>query len=193
MFFQKSQRGAYIRSDKHALRYDKFEPLMLQFLEGSIDWKAVAGQSESDEYKAAVAELEVVLTELDRKQRLIEKRTADMQDPDLDSATVKVFAVQIAAAESKLAGLLEQKNELQGLVDAARAKTEALYHPEQLLRLIKDPNSHEARLHLRAEIRKIVSRIEFDFAGTLFPNLVEVAVVFANGFRLTGVMALRRR
>jgi hypothetical protein len=117
-----------------------------------------------------------------------------MQDPDLDSATVKVFASQIAAAETKLTGLLEQKTALQTIVDAVRAKTEALYHPEQLLRLIKDPNSHEARLHLRAEIRKIVSRIEFDFSGKYkeFPYLVEVAVVLVNGFRLF-VMALSRR
>jgi hypothetical protein len=71
MFFQKVKRGAYIRDDKHAIRYDRFEPIMLQFLQGSIDWKAVAGQSESEEYKAAVAELEVVLTELDRTKRLI--------------------------------------------------------------------------------------------------------------------------
>lgn len=173
----------------HRVRIDKFESLFLDFLQHQVDWKAVAGHSESAEYKQAVAQLEAVLTELDRTHRLIEKRTADMEDPDLDSATVKVFASQIARAEGRITNLEEQKSQLQGTVDSLRATSEALYHYEELIPLISALGSTEMRLRLRAEIAKMIQRIEFDFSGTHRMPIV-VSVQFVNGARLHGAVAL---
>jgi len=43
-----------------------------------------------------------VLSDLDKTARLIAKRTAEMEDPDLDSATDKVFAGQIPKATARV-------------------------------------------------------------------------------------------
>jgi hypothetical protein len=49
----------------HSLRYDRLEKGFLGFLE-DLDWRAVAGESESAEVKATSAELETVLDNIDR-------------------------------------------------------------------------------------------------------------------------------
>jgi hypothetical protein len=46
--------------------YDKFETEFLKFFSGVVDWKAVAGASESEEVKDSSNELNEVLGELDR-------------------------------------------------------------------------------------------------------------------------------
>jgi hypothetical protein len=60
-----------------------------------------------------------------------------MEDPDVDVATMKVFAGQIAKDEARVTELAARKDALALKVDAARAKSEALYSPESLIALIR--------------------------------------------------------
>jgi hypothetical protein len=84
----------------HRLRYDKFESTFLHFL-SDLDWQSFAGESESEEEKAARAELERVLPELDRTARLVAKLTELANDPD----TVELALRQLKAAEARLVRL----------------------------------------------------------------------------------------
>ena len=183
MYFQKAKRS-YIRNDKHFLHYDRFEQAFLQFIQ-DLDWKTIAGETESDEVKVAQRKLEAVLADLDKTARLIAKRTAEMEDPDLDSATVKVLAGQIAKATARVVELEMEKDKLNLTVQAARARCEALHTPEELLKLI---GQNDLRLRLRAEIRKRIARIDFDFSSgngpvcfIWFVNQINRMIDFRNG------------
>ena len=157
--------SAWDRSRKgNRLRYDKFETPFLGFL-SDLDWKSVVGQSESDELNAARFKLETVLANLDKTSRRIAAKTEAM-DGDLDVATLKVLAGQIAKDEARVSGLAAERDALQLTVQAAKARSEALYSPEELLRLIGQ-NDNDVRLRLRAEIRRRISRIEFIFGTTI--------------------------
>ena len=183
MYFQKAKRS-YIRNDKHFLHYDRFEQAFLQFIQ-DLDWKAIAGETESDEVKVAQQKVEAVLADLDKTARLIAKRTAEMEDPDLDSATVKVFAGQIAKATARVVELETEKDKLNLTLQAARARCEALHTPEELLKLI---GQNDLRLRLRAEIRKRIARIDFNFSSgkgpvcfIWFVNQANRMIDFRNG------------
>jgi DNA invertase Pin-like site-specific DNA recombinase len=163
----------------HSIRYQCFEHEILSFLE-SANWKAIAGSTESDEYKHAVAQLEGVLGEIDKARRVIAHKTEAMEDPALDMATLKVFASQIAKAEAAIATLTEQKEALQTEVDTARAACEALYTPERLLELVRQADSsaaYDLRLRLKSEIAKRVSKIDMDFGKW------QAVITLSNGFR----------
>jgi hypothetical protein len=148
------------------LRYKKFESAFLGFLQ-DLDWKSVAGASESDEEKAAKVELETILAELDRTVRRIAAKTEAMDDPELDAATLRVLAATIAKDEARVATLETEKTRLHVTVEAARAKCNALHSPAALLSLVAS-GDNETRLRLRTEIRRRVSRIEFTFDASFF-------------------------
>jgi hypothetical protein len=85
--------------------------------------------------------------------------------------------------------LIKQKEALSAKVESARASCAALYDSKTVKRLIAANGSeaNDIRLRLRTEIRRRISRIEFDFSGELFPIVVNVQ--FVNGFTLKGVAA----
>jgi hypothetical protein len=166
------------------IKYKKFETAFLGFLK-DLDWKSVAGASESDEEKAAKEELETVLGELDRTTHRIAAKTKAM-DGDLDEGTLRVLASGIARDEARVTDLEADRTRLQLTVEAARAKSTALYTPEALVDLIRagTPEANEARLRLRSEIRKRVERIEFIFTARYrIPGItgIGVRIEFVNG------------
>jgi len=139
------------------------------------------------EEKAAKVELETVLGELDKTVRRIAAKTETMDDPELDKATMKVFAAQIAKDEARAVTLEAEKTRLGHIVDAARAKCNALHSPEAFLALIA-AGDNETRLRLRTEIRRRVRRIEFTFNATFLANTelarggwTMVRISFVNG------------
>jgi DNA invertase Pin-like site-specific DNA recombinase len=169
---------------QNRMRYKDFESAFLQFL-SELDWRSVAGQTESDEQKQVERELERVLSDLDKASRRIAVKTEAMSDDGLDVATAKVLAAQIATDEKKVVELTSQREALTREVEAARAKSSALYSPESLIELIRSgaPEANEVRLRLRNEIKQRVSRIDFAFnqAG-MARNTTTIAVVrFVNG------------
>jgi hypothetical protein len=169
------------------IRYDLFEENLLDYLL-QMDWVSVTGKSESAELKAMSAELDGLLSEIDKTDRLIQIKTAAMEDPELDPDTIKVLASQIAKAETKFAALSNKRIELSDKINAVRVKAGALYNVETLKTLIAqhDPESNDVRLQLRNEIRKRFQRIELDFSFRIAPEskLVFVNFVFVDGSRL---------
>jgi len=168
------------------IRYDQFEIEFLKFLSGVVDWKAVAGASESEEAKDASNELNEVLGELDRTTRLTASLNTAMDDPE---ANLAVLSKKLGQAEIKVAELIKQKEALSAKVESARASCAALYDSETVKQLIaaNGPEANDIRLRLRTEIRRRIGRIELDFSGELFPIVVNVQ--FVNAFTLKGVAA----
>ena len=155
------------------IRYDKLEMALLDFLPKQ-DWIAIAGETESDEYKAAKVGLEAVLRQLDIATRRLESLNQQM-DQASDSATVASYMKRIARDESLLATFTQQKDALQATVDAAQAKCGVLSKPEDLLDLMDQSD----RMKLRAEIQKRVSRIDLIFLPSKQGFLA--IIVFSNG------------
>ncbi len=162
------------------MRYDKFETAFLVFLT-ELDWKSVAGSTESDECKAAQFRLNQVLGELDKTNRRIAAKTAAM-DGDLDVPTLQVLAGQVAKDEAKATELFAEKDALSTSLEVARTKCEALYTPETLLALIQSrtPETNDVRLRLRNEIRRRVEKIGINFSKT---GSTTATIVFVNGAR----------
>jgi len=165
----------------NSILYSEFETAFLGFL-SDLDWKNIAGQSESDELIKARTELNKVSSKLDKTLRLTEKRTAEMDDPDLDSATVKVFASQIAKAQVRSEELEKEKINLSAAYDTLVAHADALYTPQTLVALIRSncPTNNDLRLRLRSEIRRRVEKIGINFSKT---GSTTATIVFVNGAR----------
>jgi DNA invertase Pin-like site-specific DNA recombinase len=193
MHFQKVQRGTYLMSafDKtrkqNRIRYDLVESAVLQFL-SQEDWTAIAGQSESDECKAARAELEALLREIDVTERRIQKTNEAMDAEDIDVATIAVLAARVAKDTATLATLVDRKETLQANVEAAWNKCVDLVRPEVLLDLIRQnsPEANEVRLRLRAELRKRIARIALMFVpadALAIDGMIMMSITYVNGIR----------
>jgi Resolvase, N terminal domain/Recombinase len=159
------------------VRYDLFETDFLRYLKDEVDWKAVAGEKETEELKRMWKELDQVRSELDRANRLIARRSDQMNDPDLSDAVAKEFASQIVDTRSKVATLTELEYRLEGKISLESMKADALYSPEHLIALIRsgDPAT---RLKLRTELQRRISRISLNFASV--PGRIAIVVRFIN-------------
>jgi hypothetical protein len=93
----------------------------------------------------------------------------EAMDGDLDVATLKVLAGQIAKDEARVLELSAERDAQALILESAKAKSEALYSPEELLKLI-GKQDNDVRLRLRTEIRRRISRIEFVFNATIAGN-----------------------
>src|SRR5271165_2247049 len=166
---------------QHSMRYDTFERGFLGFL-SELDWRSIAGQTESVEFHAAQAGLNKVLGELDRVQRRMTATNTAMEADDIDAATLTVLATRLAKDEAQLANLVAQRDALQVNVDVVKTRCEALYTPETLLALIlsRTPETNDVRLRLRNEIRRRVEKIGINFSKT---GSITATIVFVNGAR----------
>jgi len=186
MYYQKIKGGfqyletaftAKGKHDQNRTRYDKLEHSILAFLEKE-DWVAIAGRSESDEYKSTKVALEATLSLLDKAQRHIETMKLAMDGEDIE--TVKVAIRSIAKDEAVILSLTAQKDALNQALEASKAKLGALYEGEELQQLIKEVvNDPSLRLRLRAELRKRIARIELFFIPNKFG--VHAIVKYVNG------------
>ena len=166
---------------QHSMRYDTFERGFLGFL-SELDWRSIAGQTESVEFHAAQAGLNKVLGELDRVQRRMTATNTAMEADDIDAATLTVLATRLAKDEAQLATLVAQRDALQVNVDVVKTRCEALYTPETLLALIQSrtPETNDVRLRLRNEIRRRVEKTGINFSKT---GSITATIVFVNGAR----------
>jgi Resolvase, N terminal domain/Recombinase len=159
------------------VRYDLFEHEFLHYLRDEVDWKAVAGEKETGALKQARHELNCVRAERDQASHLLARRSKQALDPSLLDAVVAVYNGQIADATARIATLTEQQHHLEGLIALESMKAEALYSPERLIKMIRDGDP-AMRLSLRAELRRVISRIELDF--DINPDGLTVTVRFIN-------------
>ena len=173
MYYQYGSRGSYIRNDEHSLRYDRFEAAFLRFLTVA-DWKEIAGETESDEQRATAARLTEIENELGKTKHLVEVKTA-AADEETDVAASRFLAAQIGRLEARVLDLEGQKNASALILESAKSKNQALHTPEEMLKLVGQP---DLRLRLRAEIRRRIARLDFDFSQGKLPV---VFIWFING------------
>jgi hypothetical protein len=168
MTFQDSRGLHYVMSafDKggrpsNRIRYDKLEKAFLGFLE-TVEWLAIAGESESDEFKGAMAALEAKLRLKDAISREITTNREAMQGEDVD--TRRQFMRENAKHEAVLATLTHDIEALQASVQEAQAKSAGLSETKTFQELLTQLRSNPSlRLPARAAIQKKVSRIELVF------------------------------
>jgi DNA invertase Pin-like site-specific DNA recombinase len=159
---------------QHSIRYDEFRTAILGFL-SEQDWIAIAGESESPECKAAKAELEIVLCEIDRAEGRIAKNKNAAAEPTVTSRGLAMLADMLGKDEDFLATLVERKNALQSTVDKAMTNCATLGDVKTLSALIAGTDV----LKLKAELRKRISRIELVF----MPDRIGAAAIihYSNG------------
>jgi hypothetical protein len=61
-----------------------------------VDWKAVAGEKETETLKKARAELNVVKADLDQANHLLARRSEQAKNPNLPDAVVEEYYTQMA-------------------------------------------------------------------------------------------------
>jgi Recombinase len=184
MHFQRSRQYAYAMSafDKggrpsNRIRYDKLEKAILGFL-NKADWQAIAGESESDEYRTANAALEAILRQIDVISLEIVSNTEAVQGEDVD--TRRQFMRENAKHEALLTTLIEKKDALQSTVESAQAKSADLAETKTFRELLNQLDSKPAlRLPLKAVIQKKVSRIELVFMPR--KKGVSAIIQYSNG------------
>jgi DNA invertase Pin-like site-specific DNA recombinase len=188
MDFQTVQQRTYIMTafnsgaPSNRTRYDKLEKAMVGFFL-TVIWPEVAGESESDEYKAAMAELEAVKRQIDIVERRLESLNRDM-DKESDSAIVSALIRRIAKDEALLATFIAQRDTLQASVEAAQANTVGLAETKTFFELLNQLYSNPAlRLPARAAIARKVARVELVF----MPDKAGVVafIQYTNGARDT--------
>jgi len=161
---------------QHSVNYDSLEYWVLDGL-GKADWQAIVRQTEPEELVAAMVELDACLRELDVVKNRIERNTAAIND-ETEVASIKVLSRIVAKDEGLIITLDDKRNALQANVDALKARFSALYNVDVLLGLIAEMEKSD-RLRLRAEIAKILKRINVRFTE----YLIYIDVEFINGAR----------
>jgi DNA invertase Pin-like site-specific DNA recombinase len=191
MNFQAVRPSCYLRTsfkagcDQRALPYNHFETSVLKFLE-QADWHSIAGQTESDEVKAAKAQLATVLRDIDVTARQIVRLNDAMMAEDIDPSAIPVIGRNVAKCETKLEELTASRDALQSNVNTAQAKCAHLYDSETLIHLIQSnsPEANDIRLRLKTELRKRIARISVSFSKfgqNAIDGLVLISVEYVNG------------
>jgi hypothetical protein len=193
MNFQNVKRASYLRTsfkaggEHHSVRYDLVERIVLEFLSAE-DWHTIAGESESDECKAARKELDDLLRQIDVTERSIQSQNAAMDGED-DAGSIRVIARRIAQLETQLTTLVGRKEILQANVDTACNRCSDLRKPEVLLDLIQQNTSeaNDIRLKLRTELKKRISRIDLVF----YPDgaTIGMGITYVNNVRHLAVFS----
>jgi hypothetical protein len=105
----------------------------LHFL-ADLDWQSIAGESESEEEKAARAELETVLGEIDRTEVKLNGLQALVDEGVFSRSLFESLDWE----KAKLVGdYISRRENLAVAVAAARCKAAALHSPEELLDAIR--------------------------------------------------------
>jgi hypothetical protein len=157
--------------------YDRFERAFLGWLP-TLVWKKIANEGKSEEEIQLQKQLDDKLSELDKVERRIVRFEAAM-DSDIEPEALRELAGKLARDRAAVVGLMEQKDMLQTALDAAKGKSEALTHPEQLMTAIANPDNVEMRQRTLVEIRKRIRRILFYFDAS--SGLDRIQIHFING------------
>jgi DNA invertase Pin-like site-specific DNA recombinase len=161
--FQGVKRHSYLMSawrvgrKQNRLSYNNFETAFLGFLK-DLDWRSIAGESESPEIKALQSELETVLMELDRSRVKI----GGMQKLIDEGLFSKSLFESLDVEKARMVEYQARKESLALAIVTAREVEEVLYSPEALIEAIRSGNP-ELRLKLKSEIAKRISRIDLAF------------------------------
>jgi DNA invertase Pin-like site-specific DNA recombinase len=165
---------------QHSVRLQEFELVMLRALP-DLDWKVIASEGESEEERRASAELDAVLTEIDRRSA----RLASLERLVAEGSFSRSLFEALDAEKVALGDLSVRREKLAGALAEARSKAAALHDPAGLIAAIRSGTKPELRLRLKAEIHKRVSQIDLLFPGEAAGAGWDYFAVlrFANGAR----------
>jgi DNA invertase Pin-like site-specific DNA recombinase len=179
---KKGKKGDYPRLEsrwqstkkQHSVRLEEFETVMLGVLP-DLDWQTIAEESEPPEVKQAQAELDAVLTEIDRRTA----RLTDLEKLVAEGTFSKTLFETLDAEKLALGDLTSRSEKLAAGLAEARAKAAALHDPAELIEAIRSGTKPELRLRLKSEIRKRVRRIDLSFRSAEWDYYVYIH--FVNG------------
>jgi len=157
----------------HRIRYDRFESAFLNFL-ADLDWQSLAGEAESEEEKAARAELDTVLGEIERTTAKLDR----LEAIEKEGLVSRSLFESLDRERARLGDFTSRQETLAAALAMARSKAAMLHAPEELLDAIHAGNP-ELRLKLKAEIRKRISRIDLAFDEEVWDVVIDVK--FING------------
>ena len=131
-----------------------------------LDWTEIASEGESEEVRKAQAELDAVLSEIDRRKG----RLVSLEKLVEEGSFSRSLFEALDAEKLALGDLSAREEKLAGALSEARSRAAALHDPEELLAAIRSSSARrpELRLRLKAEIRKRIKRIELSFGGKIY-------------------------
>ena len=149
---------------QHSVRLREFEDVMLRLLP-DLDWHAIASESDDPEVKQAQAELDAVLSEIDRRKG----RLVSLERLVAEGSFSRSLFESLDAEKLALGDLSAREEKLTGTLSEARSKAAALHDPAALLAAIRSGAARlELRLRLKVEIHKRIKRIELSFGGNVY-------------------------
>jgi DNA invertase Pin-like site-specific DNA recombinase len=201
MYHNPGKKGEYPRLEsrwrvgwrQHSVRLADFEAVMLRLLP-ELDWSAIAEESDAPEVTQARAELDGVLSEIDRRKG----RLVSLERLVAEGSFSRSLFECLDAERLALGDLSAREEKLAGTLSEARSRAAALHDPAALLAAIRSGAARpELRRRLKAEIGKRITRIELSFGtnvwtadgvvpddadgGDTGKKAVVARLVFANG------------
>jgi hypothetical protein len=130
-----------------------------------LDWGAIAEEGESEEVRKAGAELDVVLSEIDRRNASL----ASLEKIVVEGSFSKRLFEEIDAEKLRLGDLSARREKLAGALSEARSKAAPLRDPAALIAAIKSGSARpELRRRLKIEIHKRIKRVELSFGEKIW-------------------------
>jgi Resolvase, N terminal domain/Recombinase len=164
----------------HQIRYDWFERAFRTFIRTNVDWYSVIAQGKPDELIAAEKEQNDLMSAVKKLNDQIASKTALFVEAT--GTQEKTLLNVIDALQTKLATAETNLNAVTAIVNNLKAKLANLESPERLFELLDDPDADNAdiRRKLKAEISKVVSRI--NMAWHWRNEVLSFNVILVNGF-----------
>jgi hypothetical protein len=168
---------SYMRNKNGLFRSSAGRDVMLGILP-DLDWTEIASEGESEEVRKAQAELDAVLSEIDRRKG----RLVSLEKLVAEGSFSRSLFEALDAEKLSLGDLSAREETPAGALSEARSKAAALHAPHELIEAIRSDTRPELRLRLKSEIRKRIGRIDLLFPGYAGWNYFAI-LRFANGAR----------
>jgi hypothetical protein len=176
-YFMTSHRAG--KGRVHQIRYDWFEKAFRVFIRTNIDWQNVITQGKPEELQAAESDqtklantVAALRSQIASKTALFEKAVGNQEE---------ILLGVIGGLHTKLANAETALNAVTATVNELKAKLANLESPERLFELLDAPDNADIRRKLKAEISKVVSRIDLEWCEYKGQRWVSLEVRFING------------
>jgi DNA invertase Pin-like site-specific DNA recombinase len=165
----------------HAIRYDWFERAFRSFIRTNIDWHSIIAQGKPEELQTAESEQSKLANTVATLKSQIASKTELFVEAT--GAQEKILLGVIDSLQTKLANAEANLKSLTATVDDLKAKLANLESPERLFELLDAPDNADVRRKLKAEISKVVSRIDLRWCIWGGVKEVEVTATLINGIK----------
>lgn len=164
----------------HQIRYDWFERAFRTFIRTNVDWYNVIAQGKPNELLAAEKEQNDLMGEVKKLNDQIASKTALFVEAT--GTQEKLLLGVIDSLQMKLTSAEASLNAITATVNNLKAKLANLESPERLFELLDDPDADNAdiRRKLKAEISKVVQRIDLEWREYKGQRRLEFEVTFVN-------------